>query len=85
MLLTQWSLYFKTTHQPEKCGLQLKVVLKWRDNYIENIRMASVVGCLKIQGNLKVEGLKLQGLLHYIQWNPEIRDTQGTVKNCLEF
>ncbi len=27
--------------QPEKYGLKLKVVLKWRDFYIENIRMVS--------------------------------------------
>ncbi len=28
---------------PVKCGLKLKVVLKWRDLYIENIRVMSLV------------------------------------------
>ncbi len=24
---------------PEKCGLKLQVVLKWKENYIENMRV----------------------------------------------
>ncbi len=31
--LVPWSLRFKTTHSSRKYGLQLKVVLKWRDIY----------------------------------------------------
>ncbi len=32
--------------QPEKYGLKLKVVLKWRDVYTENIRMVSLIAGL---------------------------------------
>ncbi len=28
--------------QPERCDLNLKVILKWRDIYIENIRLVSL-------------------------------------------
>ncbi len=44
--------------EPAKYDLKLKVVLKWRDIYIESIRVWALVD------GLKMEGLKLQGLLY---------------------
>ncbi len=38
--------------QPEECGLKLKVVFEWRDIYIENIGVVSLMAGLKIEGNL---------------------------------
>ncbi len=29
--------------QPEKCGLKLQVILKWRNIYIEKIRLVSLI------------------------------------------
>ncbi len=46
--------------QPERYGLKLKVVLKWRDIYIENIRMVSLTAGLKIEGIVKWRGLESQ-------------------------
>ena len=37
------------------------MVLKWRDIYVENIRVVSVMAGLKMQGIVKLRGLKLQG------------------------
>ncbi len=48
--------------QPDKYGLKLEVVLKWRD-YTENIRMVLLIACLKIKGIVKWMGLKWQGPL----------------------
>ena len=52
--------------QPEKYGLKLKVVLKWRDIYIETIRIVSLIAGLKIERIIKWRGLKSQGLLYHI-------------------
>ncbi len=38
---------------PEKYGLKLKVVLKWRDIYTENISTVSVMARLKMEGTVK--------------------------------
>ncbi len=56
--------------EPEKYFLKLKVhvVLKLRDNYIESIRVGSLVDGLKIEGfvkHVKWRGLKLQGPLYW--------------------
>ena len=50
--------------QPAKYGLKLKVVLKQRDVYIENIRVVSLILGLKMQGIVKQRGLKSQGPLY---------------------
>ncbi len=42
--------------QPEKYGLKFKLVLKWRDIYVENIRVVSVIAGLKMQGIVKLRG-----------------------------
>ncbi len=47
--------------QPEHYGLKLKVVLKWRDVYIENIRVVSLTASPKIEGIVKWRGVKSQG------------------------
>ena len=60
----QWSLHFKTTHSARKYGLKLEVVLKWKDIYIENITVMSLISCLKMEGIVKYRGLKLQGPLY---------------------
>ncbi len=39
--------------QPEKYGLKLQVVLKWRDIYIENIRIMLLIAGLKMEGIVK--------------------------------
>ena len=39
--------------QPAKCGLKLKVVLKYRDIYAENIQVESLIPGLKMQGIVK--------------------------------
>ena len=49
--------------QPDKYGLKLEVVLKWRDVYTENIRMVLLIAGLKIEGIVKWIGLKSQGPL----------------------
>ncbi len=36
--------------QPEKYCLKLEVVLKWRDIYVENIRVVSLMAGLKMEG-----------------------------------
>ncbi len=55
-------LHFKTWPiLTEKCGLKLKVVLKWRDVYFEYISLTC--GLIK-QGILKWRGLKSQGSLY---------------------
>ena len=38
---------------PEKYGLKLKVVLKWRDIYIDNIRIVLLIAALKMEGIVK--------------------------------
>ena len=50
--------------QPEKYDLKLKLVLKLRDNYIENIKVMSLKAGLKIEGIVKWRGLKSQGPLY---------------------
>ena len=50
--------------QPDKFGLKLEVVLKWRDIYIENIRKVSLIASLKMEETVKWRGLKLQGPLY---------------------
>ena len=52
----QWSLHFKTTSQPDKYGPKFEMVLKWRDIYIENIRMATLIASLKMEGIVKWRG-----------------------------
>ncbi len=47
--------------------LKVEVVLKWKDIYIEIIRVASLVVGLNIQGIVKWRGLKLQEPL-YLGW-----------------
>ncbi len=47
--------------QAKQYGLKLEVVLKWRDIYIENIRIVSLIAGLKMEGTVKWRGLKLQG------------------------
>ena len=42
-----------TSLQPEKYGLKLKVVLKWRDIYVENIRKMLLIAGLKIEEIVK--------------------------------
>ncbi len=39
--------------QPQKYGLKWEVVLKWRDIYIENIRLVSLMAGLKMEGIVK--------------------------------
>ncbi len=39
--------------QPEKYGLKLKVVLKYRDIYTENIQVVSLISGLKMKGIVK--------------------------------
>ncbi len=39
--------------QSEKYGLKLKVILKWRDIYIENIRVVLLMANHKIEGIVK--------------------------------
>ncbi len=45
--------------QPEIYGFKLNLVLKWRDNYIEIIRVVSLIAALKIE-MVKSRGLKSQ-------------------------
>ncbi len=56
--------------QPEKHGLKLKVVLKWKDIYIENITCITCIRAgvtdnlnLKMEGIVKWKGLKSKGPL----------------------
>ncbi len=63
----------RPSHQPEIYGLKLKVVLKWRDVYIENIKVVSLIAGLKIDGIVKYRGLNrtntgttVQGRAHMI-------------------
>ncbi len=49
----QWSLPLRPPVHPAKYGLNLKVVLKWRELYIENTRMMSLMASLKMEGILK--------------------------------
>ncbi len=39
--------------QPEKYGLKWEVVLKWKDIYIENVTMVSLMATLKMEGTVK--------------------------------
>ena len=50
-LLLQWSLHFKTIHSARKIGSYIGRVLKWRDIYIENIKVVMV--SLKMEGIVK--------------------------------
>ncbi len=50
--------------QPEKYGLKWEVVLKWRDIYTENIGKMSLMAGLKMEGIVKLRGLKSQGPLY---------------------
>ncbi len=49
--------------QPEKHGLKLKMVLKWRDNYVE-FWFVSLIAALKMERVVKWRGLELQGPLY---------------------
>ncbi len=49
--------------QPEEYGIKLEVVLKWKDIYIENIRMLSLIDGFKNEGIVKWRSLKSQGPL----------------------
>ncbi len=40
---------------PEKKDLKLQVVLKWRDIYIENTRLVTLMTSLKLEGSPKTE------------------------------
>ena len=40
------------------------MVLKWRDNFAENIRVVSLIAGLEMKGIVKWRGLKSQGLLY---------------------
>ncbi len=42
----------------------MEVILKWRDIYIENIRMVPLKAGLKMEGIVKWRGLKSQGPLY---------------------
>ena len=42
--------------QPEKYGLKWEVVLKWRDIYIESIRMVALIAGLKMERIVKWRG-----------------------------
>ena len=46
--------------QPEKNGLKLEVVLKWRNIYIENIGIVLLIAGLKMEAIAKWRGLKSQ-------------------------
>ncbi len=50
--------------QPDKYGLKLEVVLKWRDIYTENIRMVILTAGLKMEGIVKWRDLKSEGPLY---------------------
>ncbi len=50
--------------QPAKYGLKLRVVLKQRDVYTENIQVVSLIHGLKMQGIVKYRGFKMQGPLY---------------------
>ncbi len=50
--------------QPAKYGLKLKVVLKWKDIYAENIQVVLLISGLKMQGIVKERGLKSPGPLY---------------------
>ncbi len=50
-------LHFKTTLQPEKYGLKLETVLKWKDSYNEIVWMVSLIAGLKMEGIVKWRGL----------------------------
>ncbi len=45
-------------------GLKLKVILKWKDIYIENIGVVLLMASLKIEGTVKWRGLKSQRTLY---------------------
>ncbi len=49
--------------QPEKYGLKLEVVLKWKGIYTESIKIVTLIAGLKMEGLVKWRGLKLQGPL----------------------
>ncbi len=51
---------------PEKYGLIVKVVLKWRDIYTEDIRFVSLIAGLNIEGLVKWRSLKLQEPLYVV-------------------
>ncbi len=52
-LHVQWSLHFDYQPSARKYGLKLKVVLKWRDIYVENIRKMLLIAGLKIEEIVK--------------------------------
>ncbi len=64
----QWSLHFMTTFVQKHYGFKLKMVLKWR--CVGNIRKSSMMGCFKIEGNLKMEVLNCTDhctlCMHYV-------------------
>ncbi len=57
-------MHLRPTIEPAKYGLKLKVVLKWRFNYIESTGLGSLLDGLKMEGFVKWQGLKLQRPLY---------------------
>ncbi len=49
----QWPLHFKTTSSARKYSIKLKVALKCRDVYTENVRVMSLI---MLMAGLKIEG-----------------------------
>ena len=62
-----WSCIFRPTIQPEKYGLELGVVLKWRDIYIENIRVVSLIRWLILKWRELLNGWVLN-CCDYCTW-----------------
>ncbi len=44
--------------QPQKFGLKWEMVLKWKDIYVEIIRIVSLIAGLTMEGTVKWRGLK---------------------------
>ncbi len=53
-MYVQWSLLLRPPLQPDKYGLKLEVVLKWRDVYTENVRMVLLIA-------VTTAGLEMEG------------------------
>ncbi len=51
------SAFLRSPIKPEELGLKLKVVLKWRCVYVENIRVVPLMPGLKIEGSFKCRGV----------------------------
>ena len=53
-----------TQRARKRFAFKVKVFLKWRDSYTENISMVTLMAGLKIEGTVKWRGLKSQGPLY---------------------